>query len=136
MRSVAHVYGSPYGMGYAHGSLLKTQIQKILPGFYAHVEAEVEQYLEDLPKGTVLVSSLVNKRLILCVCEDLRDFIAELGLDAALDVTHILTDRYTPSHFIEELHGLADGSGVDYQLLLRVHMLPELVKVGDTVCYR
>ncbi len=65
---------------------------------------------------------------------DLRDFIAELGLDAALDLTHVLTESYTPSHFIEELHGVADGSGMDYKLLLRVHMLPELVKVGPQAC--
>ncbi len=39
-------------MGYAQGSLLKTQIQEIIPGFYAHVETEVEQYIQDLPKGT------------------------------------------------------------------------------------
>lgn len=36
---------------------------------------------------------------------------------------------YTPSYFFEELRGLSDASGVDYNLLLRVHMLPELIKV-------
>ena len=37
--------------------------------------------------------------------------------------------RHSPPYFFEELHGLADATGVDYDLLLRVHMLPELVKV-------
>ena len=37
---------------------------------------------------------------------------------------------YSPSYFFEELHGLSDASGVDYDLLLRLHMLPELVKVS------
>ena len=97
-------------MGYAHGTLLKQQIQEIIPSFFAHVESEVEQYLHMLPK-------------------DIRDLIAKLGLDGALDITHILTEAYTPSYFYEEMHGIADAAGVDYDLVLRVHMLPELVKV-------
>ena len=108
--TVVHVYGSPYDMGYAQGSLLKAAISEILPAFYKHVESEVEQYLHDLPK-------------------EMQDFIAEVGLNAALDITHLLTEKYTATHFYEELHGLADASGVDYDLLLRIHMLPELVKV-------
>ena len=42
----------------------------------------------------------------------------------------VLYCSYSPAYFFEELHGLADASGVDYDLLLRVHMLPELVKVN------
>ena len=41
----------------------------------------------------------------------------------------VMCRDYTPSYFFEELRGLSDASGVDYNLLLRVHMLPELIKV-------
>ena len=41
----------------------------------------------------------------------------------------LLHRTYTPKHFYSELRGLADGSGMDYKTLLRIHMLPELVKV-------
>lgn len=70
---VLHVYGSAYDMGYAHGQLLKAQIQDILPSFMNHVEQEIEAYLKDLP-------------------EEIRKLIAELGLSGALDLTHLLTE--------------------------------------------
>jgi hypothetical protein len=108
---VVHVYGSPYSMGYAQGSLLRDTIQTIIPAFYSHVEEEIETYLKFLP-------------------DDIRALIAALGLDGALDLTYLLTRDYSPSYFFEEMRGLADASGVDYDLLLRVHMLPELVKAG------
>lgn len=108
---VVLVYGSAYDMGYAHGTLLKDAIQAVIPAFYHHLEEEVEQYIKFLPL-------------------DIRDLIAELGLDGALDLTHLLTRDYSPPYFFEELHGLADASGVDYDLLVRLHMLPELVKAG------
>ena len=98
-------------MGYAHGTLLKSIIQDIIPNFYSHVESEIVQKLQFLPK-------------------EIRDLIANVGLDGALDLTHVLTELYTPKHFLEELRGLAAGSGLDYSLLLRVHMLPELVKAS------
>ena len=59
-------------MGYAHGTLLKDKVKCLLPTFYKHVEEEVEAYIKDLPK-------------------DVRDFIAELGLDVALELTYMLT---------------------------------------------
>lgn len=59
-------------MGYAQGTLLKDAIQSILPAFYKHIEEEVESYLKFLP-------------------QDIRDLIAEIGLDGALDVTYLLT---------------------------------------------
>ena len=67
-----HVYGDAYQMGYAHGQLLKPQVQKLLPAFLKHVEQEVEVYLKDLPK-------------------ELQDIIAELGIDAALEATELMT---------------------------------------------
>ena len=67
-----HVYGTPYSMGYAHGALLKDKVQYLFPTFYKHVEAEIEAYIKDLPK-------------------DVRDFIAEVGLDVALELTYMLT---------------------------------------------
>ena len=71
---VVHVYGTPYGMGYAQGSLLKDFIQSILPAFYKQLEEEVEQYLQFLP-------------------QELRDFIAKYGLEGALELTYLITER-------------------------------------------
>jgi len=56
------------------------------------------------------------------------DYIVNLGLDALLDLTFEATRYFTGSYFFEELHGLADASGVSYNLLVRIHMIGELTK--------
>ena len=98
-------------MGFAHGQLLMGEINTTIPAFYQHVLKEIDSEIEFLPK-------------------DIRNMISKYGLDGALDLTYELTREYIPSYFIEEIQGLAKGSGVDYKLLLRAHMLPELVKVS------
>lgn len=105
-----HVYGDAYSMGNAHGQLLKEQVNMTIPAFYRHVQQEIDDDITFLPS-------------------DIRDIIAKYGLDGALDLTYEMTKDYIPSYFIEEIQGLANGSGLDYKLLLRAHMLPELVKV-------
>ena len=98
-------------MGYAHGQLLQGDINTTIPAFYHHVQQEIDSEINFLPK-------------------DVRDMVSKYGLDGALDLTYELTREHIPSYFIEEIQGLAKGSGVDYKLLLRAHMLPELVKVS------
>jgi hypothetical protein len=108
--AVLHVYGEPYSMGFAHGQLLMGEVNTTIPAFYQYVQKEVDTKIDFIPK-------------------DIRDMVSKYGLDGALDLTYELTKKYIPSYFIEEIQGLAKGSGVDYQLLLRAHMLPELIKV-------
>ncbi len=59
-------------MGYAHGLLLKTQVQEILPQFMDHVKSELDQYLKFLP-------------------QDIRGMVEQFGIDTVLDITHELT---------------------------------------------
>lgn len=58
----------------------------------------------------------------------LRRAIADLGLAAALDATEVITRLYTPQAFYDNLRGIAEGSGVEYQKLVRVHMLAGLTQ--------
>ena len=51
--------------------------------------------------------------------------------DAALDAAWDAIRPYTHKRFEEELKGLADGSGVSYELLRRAHMMPV---VSDYAC--
>lgn len=44
------------------------------------------------------------------------------GLNYALDWAAEVTAPFTPQEFFDELHGLADASGVDYQTLIRLNM--------------
>lgn len=102
-------------MGFAQGKMLKDEINNIIPAFFQHVENEVENEITFLPK-------------------ELQELIAKYGLDGALDITYELTKKHIPKYFLEELQGVADGAAIDYKLLLRVHMLPELVKVSQPLC--
>ena len=49
-------------------------------------------------------------------------------LPGLLDQTAAATKPFTPQRYFEEMHGVADGAGTDYQTILRVHMLAELTK--------
>lgn len=44
-----------------------------------------------------------------------------LGL--ALDMTYYATKMYTDKRYYQELKGIADGSGVSFKTLRRVHMV-------------
>ena len=45
-----------------------------------------------------------------------------------MDFTYLATKRWTGSYFYEEMRGMADGSGSDYKLIRRVHLIGELTK--------
>jgi len=111
---ITHVYGTPYEMGYAQGVLLKEQINQFIPDVFEYMYTEVEDYLGFLPYY-------------------LQEVVAEVGVDAALDMTYELTKPYTPDYYYEEMQGLADGSGVPYKQILQVHMLPELIKAHCSI---
>eukprot|EP00180_Rhodochaete_pulchella_P001470 Plantae.Rhodophyta-Rhodochaete_pulchella.ctg22794.p1 GENE.Plantae.Rhodophyta-Rhodochaete_pulchella.ctg22794~~Plantae.Rhodophyta-Rhodochaete_pulchella.ctg22794.p1 ORF type:complete len:389 (-),score=55.28 Plantae.Rhodophyta-Rhodochaete_pulchella.ctg22794:52-1092(-) len=80
-----------------------------------YLENQVEQQLQGLPNW-------------------LRPWVAEVGLDVALDLTYDLTKNYTGDYFFEEMHGIADGAGVSYDDLRRIHMIGELTQ-GDCSMY-
>jgi hypothetical protein len=57
-----------------------------------------------------------------------REIIEVNGTAAALDLTYKLTKPYIPQYFIDECHGIADGSGVEFETILRLSLLPELIQ--------
>lgn len=50
-----------------------------------------------------------------------------------MDLNYEITRHYTPPWFEEELRGMADGSGVSYDAIRRLNLLPELIKAACTV---
>lgn len=38
---VVHLWGTPYEMGYAHGSLIKDRLSKMIETFWAYMESEI-----------------------------------------------------------------------------------------------
>jgi len=100
---LVHIYGDPYQMGYAHGTLLRPQIQAFV--------TEVWQYiLDEIPLHEIY--------------PELANFTVEEALQLQADATR----PYTPDYWFEEIRGLADATGLDYDSILRIHMLPELTK--------
>jgi len=106
---VIHVYGTPYEMGYAHGQLLKEDISGLLLLVEDYIYKQVEPYLHELP-------------------EVLRLLITKFGVNAGLDYVHILAKKYIPQYFVDEMYGIADGAGISRQDVVRLHMIPELIK--------
>ena len=49
---------------------------------------------------------------------------AEHFSNAQLDAAWNSIKPYTSDRFVQELHGLADGAGLDFQMVLRAHMVP------------
>lgn len=108
---VIHVWGTPYERGHAHGALFPD-------GTVRHFIQDVWQYLANQ------VENAIEGYLPAWLAE----LVATLGLDAALDFTEWATKEYTNPTFYDEMRGIADASGVDYQTLVRVHMIAGLTQ--------
>ncbi|KJE94290.1 hypothetical protein CAOG_04958 [Capsaspora owczarzaki ATCC 30864] len=108
---VAHVYGSAYDRGFAHGQLLKDDIQALYPQFFGYLYQQIAPYLKALPK-------------------DIQIIIERDGVIAGLEYTFELTKAHTPQRFFDEMQGLADGSGIPYKQVINLHMFPELIKAA------
>jgi hypothetical protein len=110
---VLHVYGSAYEMGYAQGTIIgKEKMTKFAAGTYEYLISGGLASLGDrLP-------------------EKFQALLIEKGLNRALDWTAEQTAPFTPQAYFDEIRGIADGAGVDYQTLLRLNMIPEVTKAS------
>jgi len=98
-------------MGFAHGALYPAEAREMLNRTWNYMVQQVEEGLSFLPTW-------------------LSELIGNAALDVALDVLIDLTTPSTGAYIYEELHGLADGAGLDYAMLARVHLIGELTQ-GD-----
>lgn len=106
-----HVYGKPYDWGRAVGELMKEELNIMVPQYFSYLEAMIQEYLKHIPHF-------------------LAEIIAKYGLHFALDLNYEITKKYTPERYDQELHGLADGSGIDVKQFRRLNLLPELIKAA------
>jgi hypothetical protein len=96
---VLHLKGSPYEMGYQQGALLKDDIRELVHFLF---EVKAKEISLDF-KGIKLLNP---KRAIGGIASTQK--------------------KYIPPRFYEELRGLSDGSGLDYQDLVVANFIPEL----------
>ncbi|CAF1325629.1 unnamed protein product [Rotaria sp. Silwood1] len=109
---LVHVWGmNGYEYGFAYGTLLSEQIIQFFPKAYAYLEKDIIDHLESLklPKWV-------------------KQLIADEGLAFALDMQNSLAQVYVDPEIYRELHGIADATKIDYDLLLRLHMFGELTR--------
>ncbi|KAG6551233.1 hypothetical protein Mapa_007159 [Marchantia paleacea] len=111
--AVLHINGSPFELGRAHGVLLRSEIQTMYLRLFAHMEDQLIVALH----LTLLPDVLARK-------------IARLALNAALDATYLLTLMYTPARFVDEMIGLAQGAQVEFDDVVRIQMIPELMQAS------
>ncbi|CAE7921102.1 dcd1A, partial [Symbiodinium sp. KB8] len=98
-------------MGYAHGALLKDVAKGFVDNVWAYFEQQVRDSIDQfgLP-------------------EWLADMIEDVGLDVALGLTYDLTKNFTGQYFFDEMRGMSDATGIDYERILHIHMIGELTK--------
>jgi dienelactone hydrolase len=108
---VLHVKGSPYRMGYQHGTLLKDHIHAVFNDFF----------LATLKKQT-------------------RTGFKFYFFYNYFKVLSRRLERFIPQEFRQELHGIADGSGLSYDKILMEHTFldivshPKYAKKGFNLC--
>ncbi|MFO0907601.1 MAG: C45 family peptidase [Isosphaeraceae bacterium] len=96
---VLHVKGSPYEMGYQQGALLKDEIHALV------------RYLFDVKAKEITVEVAGIKML---------------NPKRAIQGIAATQKKYVPARYYEEMKGLADGAGMDYQEVVAANFIPEM----------
>lgn len=110
---VVHLWGNPYEVGYAQGQLIGPLIKDFVYKTWAYLSEE-----------------LINEMDGDLFPEWAKKMIVQKGLDRALDWTRDTTAAFTPQAYFDEVRGIADATGIDYDLLYRLQMFPELTKAS------
>jgi hypothetical protein len=65
--------------------------------------------------------------------EFLKNMIIKFGVEAALEYELVVTHKYTPSYYFDEVQGLADALNMSYGSVMRFMMFPELIKAACSI---
>lgn len=66
----------------------------------------------------------------------LRHDIGQTGVSLAkrlLDLNYIITKKYTPKRWEDEMKGMAKGSGIPVKTWRRINLIPELLKASCSI---
>lgn len=109
--TVLHLFGTDYEMGQAYGTLMKTEINLLIPQFLDYVYAQIDVYLQFLP---------VNER------EQVDVWTADL----AMNLTYAMTKDFIPQHYFDMSAGMANTSGIDAMMFMHIALFPELIRMS------
>jgi hypothetical protein len=97
---VLRLRGSPYEMGYQHGTLLRRQVRASVGNILGFADRQLK-------------------------VPGLGRMVARRRLDRAWRQMR----PHVPERYLEEMQGLADGAGIPLKTLQRIHALPDLTSV-------
>ena len=109
--NVLHVYGTPYEMGFARGTMMKDAMVSLIPEVYEYLYSEIETYLHFLPPSWIAA-------------------IDKYGIEIIVDLTYALTKPFIAPEFMEEIYGIANATDIKLEKLLGVTLLPEIIKAS------
>jgi len=109
--TVLHVAGTWYEMGFEQGRLLAPQVRATIQD----VEAGALKLLPKAMRNTGLLTEREKRNIV----------------DTLLDKAWEKMEPFTPREDMEEMAGLAAGSGVPLKTIHRMHAIPD---VGETSC--
>lgn len=62
--------------------------------------------------------------------ESVQAVLLTKGARAALAENAKITAEFTPQSYFDEVRGLADATGIDYDTILELNMIPEITKAS------
>jgi isopenicillin-N N-acyltransferase-like protein len=114
--NLVHLYGSTgYDFGFAAGSLLKDEMNATLTTAFGYFSSQALQAAQ----------GIITKWKI---PEALAKLIIEFGLDFVLDWQAEEAKAFMDPSIFDEMRGIADATGLDYQMILRIHMVGEVTR--------
>lgn len=108
---VLHLWGTPYEMGVAQGTIMKKELRNFVTSLYSYLLTELT------PDGDMFPDWA-------------KELIIAKGVNAALDWTAEVTAPFTSQSYYDEVQGMADASGLSYDTIYRINMYPELTKAS------
>jgi isopenicillin-N N-acyltransferase-like protein len=107
---VVHLWGNAYEVGYAQGQLMKDEVTNFVRKTNTYLIEEIVSSLGDhFPDAA-------------------KALVIEIGMEKALAKTAEWTAPFTSQPFYDEVRGLADATGLNYDMLYNLQMFPELTK--------
>lgn len=117
---VVSIKGTAFEMGEAYGTLLKEELKVMEKDFFGWAAGFVANNVTQigmLPKW-------------------MRHEIGETAVGLAkrlLDLNYVITKKYTPQRWEDEMKGVAKGSGIPAKNWRRINLIPELLKASCSI---
>jgi isopenicillin-N N-acyltransferase-like protein len=113
-----HLYGkNGYDFGFAAGQLLGDMAKHTLDNAWAYFKAQILQAINGtgIPAKLNLPPWLVKR-------------ISTLGLELALDLQNAESAPFINYNIYDEMRGLSDATGIDYNQIVRIHLIGEITR--------